>query len=364
MNGHFTLYAPNVHTGGGKVLLQGLLTARPDDARFPLTAYLNSRAKSHLSLGPGVDPIWVSPTLISRWRAELDLFRRGQIRDSVILCFHGIPPLLPTKAHIIVFQQNRLHLDGLSLSGFRWKTRLRIQLERWLSWILRHRVHGYIVQTPSMAVALKKWFGREGAYEGPRIDIFPFLEGMKAGANGQERNPSLDFVYVADGEAHKNHRRLFEAWRLLAEEGHHPSLGLTLSVRDGALIRELEAMVAKYGLAIRNLGQMEREDVMALYRRSRALIFPSTSESFGLPLIEAEQMGLPILASELDFVRDVCSPAQTFDPQSPVSIARAVKRHLGKADPALTLHSPQAFWEHLANLAFAHEDRAGAARDA
>jgi len=37
---------------------------------------------------------------------------------------------------------------------------------------------------------------------------------------------------------------------------------------------------------------------------------------------------LQILAPELDYVRDVIDPAQTFDPNSPTSIARAVLRHL------------------------------------
>ena len=51
-------------------------------------------------------------------------------------------------------------------------------------------------------------------------------------------------------------------------------------------------------------------------------------ESFGLPLLEAKFLGLPILASELDYVRDVVEPTETFDPESPVSISRAVQRFL------------------------------------
>ena len=66
--------------------------------------------------------------------------------------------------------------------------------------------------------------------------------------------------------------------------------------------------------------------------RSKALIFPSLAESFGLPLVEAQEFNKPILASELDFVRDVCSPVDTFDPKSSLSIARAVKRFLGYTD--------------------------------
>ena len=72
----------------------------------------------------------------------------------------------------------------------------------------------------------------------------------------------------------------------------------------------------------------EPSKISDLYLSSRALIYPSLSESFGLPLIEAKIFNLPILASELDFVRDVCSPVFSFDPNSPLSISNAVKRYL------------------------------------
>ena len=62
------------------------------------------------------------------------------------------------------------------------------------------------------------------------------------------------------------------------------------------------------------------------------MIFPSLLESFGLPLIEAEYFSTPILAPELDYVRDVVKPHQTFDAQSPVSICSAVLRFLNKEE--------------------------------
>jgi hypothetical protein len=77
------------------------------------------------------------------------------------------------------------------------------------------------------------------------------------------------------------------------------------------------------------------------------MVFHSTSESFGLPLIEPSSLVLPILASELDYVRDVCVPTDTFKPNSPVSIVRAVKRFLGCPEPTATLNSPAEFWGEM-----------------
>jgi glycosyltransferase involved in cell wall biosynthesis len=78
-----------------------------------------------------------------------------------------------------------------------------------------------------------------------------------------------------------------------------------------------------------NLGPLKREEVFERLKDSNGLIFPSRAETFGLPLLEAMATRTPILASELDFSRDVCTPDQTFDPCSRLSIARAVERHVG-----------------------------------
>ena len=69
---------------------------------------------------------------------------------------------------------------------------------------------------------------------------------------------------------------------------------------------------------------------MSLYKKIDCLIYPSTHESFGLPLYEAFQIGIPILASELDYVRDIVDPNQSFNPSSYVSIALSIMRFLGE----------------------------------
>ena len=49
-----------------------------------------------------------------------------------------------------------------------------------------------------------------------------------------------------------------------------------------------------------------------------------------MPLIEAKRLGMPIIASERNYVRDLIDPVETFDPESPLSICRAVMRYNGK----------------------------------
>lgn len=341
--GRLLLYAPNVHTGGGLVLLQSLLAAWPPDE--PLTAWLDARACAQLRLPDSSVVHWVAATPASRLGAEISLARSAR-RADLALCFHGLPPLLPSHGKALVFVQNRIYLGQTPLSTFGWRTRQRLRFELAVARLLRRRVHSYWVQTPSMAHALRQWYGSESV----RVHVLAFAPAAPeppAAAGADSAGRAWDFVYVADGEAHKNHRRLIEAWILLSRQGLRPSLALTLSPRDQALASWIEARSRDHGLRVTNLGTMTHEALLQLYGQASALVFPSLAESFGLPLVEARAQRLPILAGELDFVRDVCEPAETFDPASAMSIARAVRRFLRQAESVPSPADAQAFLRAL-----------------
>ena len=353
MNTSLILYAPNIHTGGGHVLLRALVEVWPTGKKH--IAFLDERAKGSFSLPSHVRAYWVKPEFFSRARAERQLQALSRAGDTV-LCFHGLPPILSNAARVVVFQQNRIYLDSSSLPQLSSRVALRIGIERWISRAFRHRVHQYIVQTPSMARDLATWLNSLArACPDELIHVCPFIDqfGIRPQAdapNGTTKSQFWDFVYVSDGVAHKNHRRLFAAWKLLASQGLKPRLAVTLGERDHLLIAELEKLKSESSVEIHNLGQLPREQVFSLYRHTHALIFPSITESFGLPLIEASHCGLPILAPESDYVRDVCEPVQTFDPMSEVSIMRSVKRFLLKPDPPIQLGGPLDLWNSVLPL--------------
>ncbi|NBV89664.1 MAG: hypothetical protein EBR88_09165, partial [Betaproteobacteria bacterium] len=62
------LYAPNVHVGGGLVLLQAVLRDWPSDR--PLLAILDARARAAVAPPAQTGVTWVRATLASRWNAE------------------------------------------------------------------------------------------------------------------------------------------------------------------------------------------------------------------------------------------------------------------------------------------------------
>jgi glycosyltransferase involved in cell wall biosynthesis len=115
---------------------------------------------------------------------------------------------------------------------------------------------------------------------------------------------------------------------------------------------EIAGLVGAFAFRIRvyNLGVLPREQVLELYKCAGALIFPSTSESFGLPLVGAAACGPPIVVEELDYVRNVVTPVETFDPESPLSIARMVRRFLGCPETPGPLMTTSEFLERILRL--------------
>ena len=90
-----------------------------------------------------------------------------------------------------------------------------------------------------------------------------------------------------------------------------------------------------------------KESKDELYLSSKALIFPSEEESMGLPLLEAQEYSIDIIASEKGFTRDFIEPSETFDPSSSHSIARAIKRYLLLTTDKLSINSPEQFLNEI-----------------
>lgn len=332
------VHAINVHQGGGAVLLCDLLRAIPPD--IDAVVHVDARMGLPAGLPDHVRVERVEPTLLGRLAAERRLVGRVAPEDRV-LCFGNLPPLFRLRGEAMVFLQNRYLVDPCApLGTLPFKQRIRLWLER--AWLRGRRLNAsrYIVQTPSMQRLAAQQLGVP-------VSCAPFVPAGVLDQVGGRTGQQFDFLYVASGEAHKNHVALIEAWGVLADDGVFPSLALTLAPEAASALCARVAQAAARGLRIHNVGVLPHDRLLAMYRASGALIYPSSFESFGLPLIEARQAGLPVLAPELDYVRDVTDPDETFDPRSPISIARAVRRHIEGRTQTLELRGAEALLSHV-----------------
>lgn len=329
------IHATNVHQGGGGALLSALLEAVQGDCQT--MALIDGRMALPANMPENLAIKLVEPSIRQRFSAEWWLTQNVRPQD-LVLCFGNLPPLFKLRGHVVVFVQNRYLVDDVKLNGFPLKTRVRLWIERiWLSGGMAN-VDEFVVQTPSMKRLLE--VRTNGKIP---VRVLPFMAKHEEYVRRTrppeiQKEKGFEFLYVASGEPHKNHRQLIEAWCLLAKGGLFPKLTLTLDrARFAELCDWVKQKIEQCRLNVENVGSVPHAQVRQLYDRAGALIYPSTFESFGLPLIEARQAGLPVLASELDYVRDVLDPEQTFDPESSISIARAVKRFMGMDELPLSL---------------------------
>lgn len=141
-----------------------------------------------------------------------------------------------------------------------------------------------------------------------------------------------DEVLVALGrqEFAKGHRFLVEAVERVAAA--RPRLVLLMVGRDGHASPEIGRIAQRPGVrdVVRFLGH--REDAPDLLAAADAFVFPSLIEGLGGALLEAMALGLPIVASDLEAIREVVEDganARLVPPGSPEALATAIETLLG-----------------------------------
>jgi glycosyltransferase involved in cell wall biosynthesis len=128
-----------------------------------------------------------------------------------------------------------------------------------------------------------------------------------------EREPFL--LYPARPWPHKNHERLFEAFARLRAD--RPGLQLVLT---GGGHR-----AGPYPPGVVVGGLVPADELVSLYRRAAALVFPSLYEGFGAPPLEAMACGCPVACSTAASLPEMVGhAARTFDPTSVEDMAAAI----------------------------------------
>lgn len=115
------------------------------------------------------------------------------------------------------------------------------------------------------------------------------------------------FFFPAMTLRHKNHAMLFEAFRRAIQ--HDADLQLVCVGAIGRDHEEIAALADDISPSIHLLGHVSRDDLDALFLRSEALVFPSTYEGFGLPVVEAQHAELPVISSNATALREVAGDA-------------------------------------------------------
>jgi hypothetical protein len=116
-----------------------------------------------------------------------------------------------------------------------------------------------------------------------------------------DRKVPIIFFYPAAGYPHKNHQFLLSLNNYYKRNYYKDidfEIWLTLSDEEYIPFRDIPYL--------KNLGVMDYEEVLNNYNKCDALLFLSHSESYGLPLVEAMSLSLPILVVDLAYAKWMC----------------------------------------------------------
>jgi glycosyltransferase involved in cell wall biosynthesis len=122
------------------------------------------------------------------------------------------------------------------------------------------------------------------------------------------------FVTLGTIEGRKNHILLLQIWRsLVADRGKESPILVIIGQRGweaDAVVEILDS--AELDGHVRELGRCDDEELAGWLAGARALLMPSFVEGFGLPVIEALQLGTPVIGSDLPVYREIVGDIPTY----------------------------------------------------
>jgi len=135
------------------------------------------------------------------------------------------------------------------------------------------------------------------------------------------------FLSVSRIEHKKNIIGLIEAFEcFLDETGKNVNLLLVGPPGFGFEQIVWRAKHSRYNARIKLLGYLPAPQKVMLYKRACALVFVSFYEGFGLPVLEAQTLGVPVITSYTScFPEIVAKSGLLVDPERPRDIARAME---------------------------------------
>ncbi len=161
----------------------------------------------------------------------------------------------------------------------------------------------------------------EGFISYPKVSIFQ-----------QESSPYL--LFIGRLEERKNVIRIIEAFEILKER-YKIVHRLLLIGKNGHGYGKVQSKIwdSRFKKDIEELGYISFDKKQALLQNSAGFIFPSLYEGFGLPVLEAQAAGVPVVTSNTSSLPEVGGAGALYvDPTSSESIAEGVYKVLQMSD--------------------------------
>ena len=115
------------------------------------------------------------------------------------------------------------------------------------------------------------------------------------------------FVFVSTIEPRKNHLMILQLWLKLSEKMGDATPKLVIIGQRGWGFDEISALLkssAVLGSLVTEISTCSDTDMVNYLKHAQAMVFPSFTEGYGMPVVEALVLGVPVIASDLAVFRE------------------------------------------------------------
>lgn len=282
----------------------------------------------YLRQSPGANPfpqadlrIIPFPRLWTHLRLSWEMVRHPP--DLLFIPAHVLPPIHPRRSLVTVHDL-----------GYRYfphaHTRFqRVYLDLSTRWNARAAAH-LLADSEATRADLVRIYGTPPekvtvAYPGYDESLAPVRDpAALAAVRARYGIPGAYFLYLGTLQPRKNLARLVLAFSRLSTRA-----SLVLAGRRGWQADDLLVQIRRWGLEGRVLcpGYIRPEDRAPLLSGALAFVFPSLYEGFGLPVLEAQACGCPVICSSTSSLPEVAGEAALqVHPEDVAGLAEAMAR--------------------------------------
>ena len=269
---------------------------------------------------------WAKKSWIKRLYVEWVVFKKISVKfkPDLWISLHDITPNVVAKRRVVYCHNPApFYYPSANDIFFDWKFIIFVLLYKYVYKIGIKDNYAVIVQQSWIKNKLYKLTGHNNIIVArPSVELVNIVHYDKNSYHNHNHNDNNKFIffYPAFPRVFKNFEIVCEAFKKLPDEVKDKcELRITLKGTENPYAKYLyRKYKSTYG--IKFLGAMNLKDINIQYGESNALLFPSKLETWGLPISEAKQVGLPMLIADLPYARETVGDYDKVDFIDPVNV--------------------------------------------
>ncbi|MGP5247006.1 glycosyltransferase family 4 protein [Corynebacterium flavescens] len=252
---------------------------------------------------------------------QIDLPLLLKARPGRLVCLGNTGPLVVRNQALVVHDLTWLQAP----ESYSLKFRIFYQLT---TKVLVHRVQTLCTVSSHSKQILEAHYGLDSS----RVSVVPNAVDESFGKQEDTRPANVGdeefFLVVSSLNKHKNIAALVDAFAEYAQESGSKTKLLLVGGSSSAFSKvDGKKLGSDFEDCFQSIGRVTDNELVWLYKQAKAFVFPSLQEGFGIPPLEAQSLGCPVVASSIPALQETLEEsALYFDPSCKTSMKRALAK--------------------------------------